>query len=129
MGYLFINSIRNKFSSIPNLIDNDLNVFTIAETKLYSSLSESQFILPVMGKHFQLDVNRWKVGIFFWVSFRDKSKTTQATGGFYILSSRPKIDYFLLPMTGLLDHYLKSYKDFRFLMQIKVINMKVINLF
>ena len=33
LGYLNIISIRNRFPSIPHLIDNNLDVFTIGETK------------------------------------------------------------------------------------------------
>ena len=55
LGYLNINSIRNKFSSIPHLIDNNLDIFAIANTKLDSSFPESQFILSGMRKPFRLD--------------------------------------------------------------------------
>ena len=41
LGYLNINSIRNRFSSIPCLNENNLDVFAMAETKLYSSFLES----------------------------------------------------------------------------------------
>ena len=60
MGYLNINYIRNKFSSIPHLIDNNFDIFAIDETKLDSSFPESQFILPGMGKPFRLDVTSRK---------------------------------------------------------------------
>ena len=36
LGYLDINSIRNKLSSIPHLIDNKLDILAIAERKLDS---------------------------------------------------------------------------------------------
>ena len=45
LGYLKINSIRNKYSHIPCLIENNLDVFITAETKLGSSFPESQFLL------------------------------------------------------------------------------------
>ena len=44
LGYLNINSIRNKISSIPFLIENNLDVFATAETKLDSSFPGSQFL-------------------------------------------------------------------------------------
>ena len=41
LAHLNMNSIRNKFSSIPHLIDNNLDIFAIAETKLDSSFPGS----------------------------------------------------------------------------------------
>ena len=41
LAYLNINSIRNKFSSIPHKMDNNLDIFAIAVTKLDSSFPES----------------------------------------------------------------------------------------
>ena len=41
IGYLNINSKRNKFSDIPFSIENNLDVFIIAETKLVSSFPET----------------------------------------------------------------------------------------
>ena len=60
LGYLNINSTRNKFSSIPHLIDNNLDIFAMAETKLDSSFPEGQCILPGMRKHFRLDITSRK---------------------------------------------------------------------
>ena len=134
-GYLNINSIKIRFSRILHLIDNNLDIFVIAETKLDSSFHESQFILPGMSNPFQLDVTSRKVGSLVFVnnnipskylrtlhlpgdiitcySFWDKHKTAQATFSFYISTSRSKLRLdFLSSITGLLDHYLKSYKDF-----------------
>ena len=54
--------MRNTFSSIPHLIDNNLDIFAIAEAKLDSSLPESQFVLPGMWKPFRLDVSSSKGG-------------------------------------------------------------------
>ena len=48
VSILNINSTRNKFSSVPHLIDKNLNIFAIAETKLDSPFPGSQFILPGM---------------------------------------------------------------------------------
>ena len=134
-GYLNINSIKNRFSRIPRLIDNNLDIFVIAETKLDSSFPESQFILPGMRNPFQLDVTSRKgVSLVFvndnipskylrtlhlpgdistCYSFWDKHKTAQATFSFYISTSKSKLRLdFLSSITGLLNHYLKSYKDF-----------------
>ena len=51
LWYLNINSIRNKFSSIPHWIDNNLDIFPIPE-----------------AKPFRLDVTRKKVGLLVFVN-------------------------------------------------------------
>ena len=73
-GYLNINSIKNRFSRIPRLIDNNLDIFVIAETKLDSSFPESQFILPGMRNPFQLDVTSRKGGSLVFVNNNIPSK-------------------------------------------------------
>ena len=133
LGCLNINSIRNKFSSILHLIDKNLVIFAIAETKLDSLFPESQFILSGIRKPFRLDVTNRKGGLLMFVnndipskdlrgfhlprytgySFWDKFKTAQATCRFYISTSISKLKIiFLSSITGLLDHYLKPYEDF-----------------
>ena len=74
MGYLNINFIRNKFSSIPHLIDNNLDIFAIAETKVNSSFPESQFILLGMRKPFRLDVTSRKSGLLVFANDHIPSK-------------------------------------------------------
>ena len=132
--YLNVNSIRKKFSSIPHLIDNNLDIFAIAETKLDSSFPESQFILPGMRKPFRLDVTSRKGRLLVFVSNNIPSKYLQSfhlPGDIQAIPFeinlkqhkllvvsiyRPpeqNLDYFLSSITGLLDHYLtKSYEDF-----------------
>ena len=77
LGYLNINSIRNKFSSIPHLIDNNLDIFAIAETKLDSSFPINQFVLPGMRKPFQLNVTSRKGGLLVFVNNDISSKYLQ----------------------------------------------------
>ena len=72
--YLNINSIRNTFSSIPLLIDNNLDIFSKAETKQDSLFPESRFILPGMGKPFQLDVTSRKGGLLVFINNDTPSK-------------------------------------------------------
>ena len=133
LAYLNINSIQNKFSSIPHLIDNNLDIFAIAETKLDSSFPESQFLLPGMRKPFRLDVTSRKGGLLVFVNNDIPSKylrNSHLPGDIQAIPLeinlkqrkllvvsiyRPpdqNLDYFLSSITGLLDHYLKSYEDF-----------------
>ena len=68
LGCLNINSIRNKFSSILHLIDKNLVIFAIAETKLDSLFPESQFILSEIRKPFPLDVTNRKGALLMFVN-------------------------------------------------------------
>ena len=133
MPYLNINSIRNKFSSIPHLIDNNLDIFAIAKTKLDSSFPESQFLLPGMRKSFRLHVTSRKGRLLLFVNNDIPSKylrnfhlpgdiqaiplemSLKQPKLLVVSIYRPpdrKLEYFLSSITGLLDHYLKSYEDF-----------------
>ena len=132
-GYLNINSVRNKFFSIPHLIDNNIDIFTIAETKLDSSFPDSQFLIPGMRKPFRLDVTSRKGGLLVFVNNDIPSKylrnfhlprDIQAISIGINLKQRKllvvsiyrppdqNLDYFLSSITSLLDHYLTIYEDF-----------------
>ena len=133
MGYLNINSVRNKFFSIPHLIDNNIDIFTIAETKLDSSFPDSQFLMPGMRKPFRLDVTSGKGGLLVFVNNDIPCKylrnfhlprDIQAIPIEINLKQRKllvvsiyrppdqNLDYFLSSITSLLDHYLTIYEDF-----------------
>ena len=68
IGYLNINSKRNKFSDISFSIENNLDVFIIAETKLVSSFPESEFLLEGMRKPYRLDDSIKKGGLLVFVN-------------------------------------------------------------
>lgn len=51
LGYLNINSIRNKFCSNLCLIENNRDVFLLAEVKPDLLFTESQLLLEEMRKH------------------------------------------------------------------------------
>ena len=133
LGYPNINSVRNKFFSIPHLIDNNIDICTIAETKLDSSFPDSQFLVPGMKKPFRLDVTSRKGGLLVFVNNDIPCKylrnfhlprDTQAIPIEINLNQRKllvvsiyrppdqNLDYFLSSITSLLDHYLTIYKDF-----------------
>ena len=117
--------MRNKFSIVPHLTDQNLNIFTIVEPKLDSSLPESQFILPGMMKPFRLDITSRKGGLLVFVNNDIPSQHLRSfhlpgdiqTIPFEINLKQPKLlvfskyrppdqnlDYFLSPITDFLDH-------------------------
>ena len=133
LGYLNINSVRNKFFSIPHLIDNNIDIFTIAETKLDSSFPDSQSLMPGMRKPFRPDVTSRKGGLLVFVNNDIPCKylrnfhlprDIQAIPIEINLKQRKllavsiyrppdqNLDYFLSSITSLLDHYLTIYEDF-----------------
>ena len=133
LGYFNIDSIWKKFSSILYVIDNNLDIFAITETKLDSSFPESQFISPGVRKPFQLDVTSRKSEILVLVNNNIPSKYLQRFHLPEDIQAIPfeinlkqckllvvsiywppdqNLDYFLSSITGLLDHYLTSSEDF-----------------
>ena len=131
MAYLNINSIRNKFSNIPHLLDNNLGIFAIAETKLDSLFPESQFILSRTRKPFQLDVTSRKSGLLVFVN-NDTPSNLQSfhlpgdiqaipleinlkQRRLLVVSTHwppdQSLDYLVWSISRWLDHYLKSYED------------------
>ena len=45
LGHLNINSIRNKFEALKFIIDNNIDIFLISETKLEDSFPTAQFLI------------------------------------------------------------------------------------
>ena len=128
LGYLNINFVRNKFYSIPPLIEHNIDIFALAETKLDSSFPESQFLLEGMKKPYRFDVSSRKGGLLVYVNKNIPSKYIRSLHlpndiqvipievnlkqrKLLVVSIyRPpdqKLVYFL--STDLLDHYLKIY--------------------
>ena len=110
-----------------------MDIFTIAETKLDPSFPESRFILLGMRKPFQLDQASRKDGFLVFVNNDIPSKFLQSfhlPGDIQAIPCEinlmqcellvvpiyqppdQNLHYFLSSITGLLDHYLMSYKDF-----------------
>ena len=54
-SYLNINSIQNKFESLKAVVCNNLDIITIAETKLDSMFTTSQFMIDGFIKPFRYD--------------------------------------------------------------------------
>ena len=46
LGHLIINSIKNKFESVWELIKDTFDIFLLSESKLDSSFPDDQFSIP-----------------------------------------------------------------------------------
>ena len=66
IGHLNINSVKNKFDSLIEIIKN-FNIFLISESKLDASFPKTQF--KINGcKCFRHDRNKYGGGLIFYVS-------------------------------------------------------------
>ena len=57
VAHLNMNSIRNKFDALSFIIDTNIDILLISETKLDDSFSSAQFILKEFFTPFRLDRN------------------------------------------------------------------------
>ena len=67
LGHLNVNSLRNKFESLNELIKDTFDIFLVSESKLDSSFPDSQFSIP--GYHIvREDRNKNGKGILFYIN-------------------------------------------------------------
>ena len=72
--YLNINSVRNKFENFKEIINGNVNIFTIAETKLHGSFPTSQFELEGYYSPFRLDVTKQSSGLLVYIRYSIPSR-------------------------------------------------------
>ena len=66
-AHLNINSIRNKFDSLADIIKNNINILMKLVTKVEDSFPDGQLFLDGFGKPLRLDRNRNGVGIMSFI--------------------------------------------------------------
>ena len=64
---LNVNSFRNKFEMLEELIKEKIDIFLISETKLDSSFPSGQFVIKGYSTPFRLDINQNGGGLFLYV--------------------------------------------------------------
>ena len=67
IGQLNINSLRNKFSSLIDLIHGNVDILVITETKLDHTFPEKQFLIPGYKKPYRQDRNGNGGGVMIFV--------------------------------------------------------------
>ena len=67
IGYLNVNSLRNKFEDLIYLIQGNIDIFLITETKLDDTFPTSQFTIKGYSKPFRLDRNDKGGGIMLFI--------------------------------------------------------------
>ena len=78
LGHLNINSLRNRFESIADVIQGTFDIFLLSETKIDESFPDKQFRVNNY-RIFQKDRNRYGGGIMFYMNenLPCKSLTTE----------------------------------------------------
>ena len=67
IGQLNINSLRNKFNDLVELIHGNLDILVITETKLNDSFPEKQFLMSGYKKPYRFDRNEHGGGVMIYV--------------------------------------------------------------
>ena len=67
IGYLNINSIRNKLTGLNSIVGDKFEILGIAETKLDSSFPQSQFLRKGFKKPYRLDISDRSGGLLVYV--------------------------------------------------------------
>ena len=67
IGHLNINSLRNKFHSLVQLVENNIDVLVIGETKLDATFPEKQFLINGFKKPYRKDRNNRGGGVMIYV--------------------------------------------------------------
>ena len=67
LGYLNINSVRNKFNNLMTFIDGNVDVLAIAETKIDSSFTSNKLLAAGYKKPLRLDLTSRSGGLLVYV--------------------------------------------------------------
>ena len=62
-----MNSIREKFENLCDIVGNNVDVVSTAETKLAPSFSNTQFLLPGFHGPLRLDLDNRSGGFFVYI--------------------------------------------------------------
>ena len=72
--YLNINSIRNKFENLCELVAGNVDIFCIVETELDPSFPNSQFLIPDFHKPLRMDISSLRGGLLVYIKSSLPSK-------------------------------------------------------
>ena len=65
MGHLNINPVRNKFEALKFIINRNIDIILLSETKLDDSFTSAQFMLKNFGIPYRLNRNSNGGGLYF----------------------------------------------------------------
>ena len=67
LGHLNVNWIRKKFEALTFIIDNNIDMFLISETKLDDSFPSAQFLIKGFSALYRVDTNSKGGGLLFYI--------------------------------------------------------------
>ena len=133
LGHLNINSIVGKFDHLKVLIENNIDILVLTETKIDSNFPNAQFRIDGFSASFRLDRNRFGGGVLIYV--REEIPCKQLTklilpddikgifveinirktkwllfGGYRL--PRQQVEYFLKDVNYALDTYRQTFNKF-----------------
>ena len=135
IGYININSIRNKFQGLVEIVNGNIDILMIAETKLDTSFPNEQFSIHGYCKPLRLDRNSNGGGLLVYVrddipSFQLKSFTfkddiecicfeinlRKKKWALFCIYRPPTQEqsYFFDELSKAIDHYSEKYENFMF---------------
>ena len=131
--YLNINSVRNKFTDLKTIINGNVNIISIAETKLDGSLPCAQFILDGYHTPYRLDVNSKNGGLLVYVKSSIPSRSLSCNEDCNSIQAIPfeinlrkekwlvisiyrppsqNSEYFLNSLTKIIDYFANTYDNY-----------------
>ena len=72
--YLNISSVRNKFTDLQTIVNGNVDIISIAETKLEASFPSAWFILGEYHTPYRLDTNNKSGGVWLFICCKTKLK-------------------------------------------------------
>ena len=67
VGYLNVNSIRNKFDTLKDMVSSSIDILTVAETKIDDSFPKEQFFMEGYSDPLRLDRDANGGGLLVYV--------------------------------------------------------------
>ena len=67
IGHLNVNSLRNKFEALKNVVTNKVDILLVSETKLDETFPTNQFFIEGYSQPFRLDKNALSGGIMIYI--------------------------------------------------------------
>ena len=130
--YLNINSARNKFTDLQTIISGNVDIVSIAETRLDASFPSAQFTLEGYYTPYRLDINNKSGGILVYVKSSIPSRclcyeelrisiqaipfeiNLRKEKWLVISIYRPRLqksEYFLNSLTNVIDYFANTYDN------------------
>ena len=133
IGYLNINSVRNKFEGLKNFVCDHIDALMVAETKIENSFPKGQFVIQGYSEPFRLDRDSNGGGLLVYIKEDIPSKQLKSFKfqddieciGFEINLRKKKWaffsiyrpptqsqPYFFAQLSTAIDHYTDKYESF-----------------